>query len=65
MKRLGIKDLVIDDKPARYARSAALLDKWTAENVEFDARVEPQIDEYLREWCPRHFQETDDAANKP
>lgn len=45
------------DVSARYARALALLDKWTSENAEFDARVDPLIEKALRETAPRHFPE--------
>ncbi|HEX9834253.1 MAG TPA: N-6 DNA methylase, partial [Mycobacterium sp.] len=44
-----------DDKAARYARASALLDKWANEDSDFDARVEPIIDKFLRDSAPRHF----------
>ena len=44
-----------DDKPARYARASALLDQWASEDGDFDARVEPIVDKFLRDSAPRHF----------
>jgi hypothetical protein len=45
-------------RPDRFGRALALLDKWTNENAEFDARVSPQIEKALRETAPRHFPES-------
>jgi N-6 DNA Methylase len=45
-------------RPERFGRALALLDKWTSENADFDARVGPQIEKALRETAPRHFPES-------
>ncbi|MFN0010189.1 MAG: class I SAM-dependent DNA methyltransferase [Phycisphaerales bacterium] len=45
-------------RPERLGRALALLDKWTRENADFDARVGPQIERALRETAPRHFPES-------
>ena len=44
-----------DDKAARYALASALLDKWANEDGDFDARVEPIVDRFLRDSASRHF----------
>ena len=54
--RAAAKSLGVDDQRTdRYARALALLDKWTSENADFDARVAPLIEDALRETAPRHI----------
>jgi hypothetical protein len=43
-----------DDRRRRYTRLSELLDEWSTEQNDFDARIGPIIEEALRESAPRH-----------
>ncbi|MBN8596952.1 MAG: N-6 DNA methylase [Planctomycetes bacterium] len=45
-------------RPEKFGRALALLDKWTHDNADFDARVSPQIEKALRDTAPRHLPES-------
>jgi hypothetical protein len=45
------------DRAARYARASALLDEWASEDPEFDNRVDPLIEDALRESDSPHAPE--------
>jgi hypothetical protein len=45
------------ERQRRYAHLSALLDKWAAEQSDFDSRVGPLIEQALRDSAPRHFPE--------